>query len=448
MKKRIILLLALVLSLGAGCKSSPDEKVKVLLLGLDGLEWAVLLPLLERGELPHMASLMQRGSYGQIESLVPTLSPAIWTTVATGKSPAKHGIPHFVWNDEAGNPHLYTTNMRRCKAFWNILSEEGYSVNVVGWWISYPAEKIKGVMVSQYISTEQVDGNWKGTFKEKIPGQVYPETLFADLEPFIQEAREQLDQTLEKYLGTFLKPIKEPETTLLEDSRWSILADDIYYRVTCFLLKTHPASLVALYLGGTDLIGHRFWRYMEPEHYFYPISVNAIENFRTMIPDYYRAVDRLLGDLLQKMDENCTVIIVSDHGMHPDFLKKPDSRQNSAHHEDGPPGVLMVAGPGIAHSDYPIPPGRRFPAKEAIPSLGKVADITPTILYLYDLPAALDMDGSIMTQLFKKEWLETHKPVYGSSYEIRGPASQNGEDYTTPLDREMIDRLKDLGYIQ
>jgi predicted AlkP superfamily phosphohydrolase/phosphomutase len=213
-------------------------------------------------------------------------------------------------------------------------------------------------------------------------------------------------------------------------------------------LNTHPASLVALYLGGTDLIGHRFWRYMEPEHYFYPISAKAIENFRNMIPDYYRAMDRLLGDLLGKMDRDCTVIILSDHGMHPAFLKKPDSRQNSAHHEDGPPGVLIAAGPGIARSEYPVPQGRTFPPKEAIPSLGKVADITPTILYLYDLPAALDMDGSIMTQLFKKEWLETHKPAYGSSYESGPSTSQNGEDYSTPMDRELLNRLRDLGYIQ
>jgi hypothetical protein len=74
--------------------------------------------------------------------------------------------------------------------------------------------------------------------------------------------------------------------------------------------------------------------------------------------------------------------------------------------------------------------------------------VAPTLLYLYDLPAALDMDGSIMTELFREDWLKTHPPRYSGTYETGGGPDKTDQDFSTPVDDEMIDRLIDLGYIQ
>src|SRR6185436_12847247 len=65
---------------------------KVLLIGLDGLSWSVVLPMVNRGELPHLASLMREGAYGPLDSAPPTVSPVIWSTIQSGMPRQVHGL--------------------------------------------------------------------------------------------------------------------------------------------------------------------------------------------------------------------------------------------------------------------------------------------------------------------------------------------------------------------
>ena len=130
--------------IAAGCSSSPPpesasppEPARILFVGVDGLEWSVAAPMVRRGELPNLRSLMARGTYGKIETSEPTLSPVVWTTIATGKPPEAHGIQHFVLaNPEANQARLYNRLDRKTKAFWNILSDAGQRVHVVGWFLT------------------------------------------------------------------------------------------------------------------------------------------------------------------------------------------------------------------------------------------------------------------------------------------------------------------------
>ena len=148
------------------------------MIGVDGLEWDVLLPLVRDGKAPAMASLMRRGVFGKLETLQPTLSPVIWTTIATGKSPTEHGIGNFVKPVlKDGKPELFSNLDRRTKAIWNIASDYDKRVAVVGWWMTYPVEAINGVMVAQTNTAEQLDiagGKqiWKGQLIQGAAGQV------------------------------------------------------------------------------------------------------------------------------------------------------------------------------------------------------------------------------------------------------------------------------------
>ncbi len=137
------LLALLPLCLGSACTPAPTESrepTPVLVFAIDGFEWSVILPLLRAGEMPHLAALMERGTFGELKTLVPTKSPRLWTTIATGKPPAEHGILDFVKEQE--DPSLpeqhYTSYDRRTKAFWNILSEAGVTNDTIGWWVTYP----------------------------------------------------------------------------------------------------------------------------------------------------------------------------------------------------------------------------------------------------------------------------------------------------------------------
>ena len=124
---------------------------RMLLVGWDAADWKVINPLLTRGEMPNLARLMQSGVHGNHATLYPPLSPMLWTSIATGKRPTKHGIHGFTEPTEDGLAVRPVSNLgRKTKALWNILNQNGKRCIVVGWWPSHPAEPINGVMVSNH----------------------------------------------------------------------------------------------------------------------------------------------------------------------------------------------------------------------------------------------------------------------------------------------------------
>src|SRR5262245_28666340 len=99
-----LIILCVILLTGLGCSKKADHSIApearhpLILVAADGLEWSVMEPLLNSGRLPTMARLMASGSYGYLSSMDPTYSPVVWTSIATGKLPSKHGIEHFVYS--------------------------------------------------------------------------------------------------------------------------------------------------------------------------------------------------------------------------------------------------------------------------------------------------------------------------------------------------------------
>ena len=80
-------------------------------------------------------------------------SPLLWTTVATGKAPTEHGVADFLVKDAAtGERHPITSDFRRVKALWNILGDFDRASAWIGWWASFPAEAIRGTIVTDYLA--------------------------------------------------------------------------------------------------------------------------------------------------------------------------------------------------------------------------------------------------------------------------------------------------------
>ena len=75
----------------AAAKAAAPPK-RWIVIGWDGADWEYVLPLLDAGKLPHLAALMKEGAFGAMRSFKPTWSPVLWTTVATGVDPGRHGI--------------------------------------------------------------------------------------------------------------------------------------------------------------------------------------------------------------------------------------------------------------------------------------------------------------------------------------------------------------------
>ena len=142
-------------------------------LGLDGLDPDRCEAMMARGELPHLARLRQEGTYRRLETSMPALSPVAWSTFATGADPSRHGIFDFIARDpRTYAPRLSSSEvygrtrmvgfgplrfpvsrggvrgLRRSRTFWSVLSEHGVRSAVLRVPITFPVEKIDGVMIA------------------------------------------------------------------------------------------------------------------------------------------------------------------------------------------------------------------------------------------------------------------------------------------------------------
>ena len=143
----------------------------------------------------------------------------------------------------------------------------------------------------------------------------------------------------------------------------------------------------------------------------------------------------MLGTLLQKAGDDATVILMSDHGFHPDHLRPasiPDIPAGPAiEHRDF--GILAIGGPGIKKDESLHGPS--------------VLDVAPTILALYGLPVGEDMDGKVLSQAFVK----TPNVAFIPSWE-EVPGADGRHPPHTRLDpvaaHEALEQMIALGYIE
>lgn len=121
----------------------------VLFLGLDGADWQLLEPWLVSGAMPNLDRLRREGTWGELETETPPLSPLLWTTMMTGVSPLEHGVLDFSrYRPGDGEREPITRDEREAPALWNAATWAGKRVAVFGLWATYPAEAVEGVLVS------------------------------------------------------------------------------------------------------------------------------------------------------------------------------------------------------------------------------------------------------------------------------------------------------------
>ena len=197
----------LLIALAAGCADEPSRS-RVLLVGLDGASPRIVREMFEAGELPHLAGLADRGLFVPLRSSIPLHSPRIWASIATGKTPEKHGIDAFVKRDEKGRNRLLLSSDRRTHALWNIVSDAGRRVAVINWWNTFPPEVIEGVMVSDHALPGEVERRRSAHEEHRRPGRS------ARVSPALGRASEGLpSRSRSRWTG----PIPSRETTRCPD---------------------------------------------------------------------------------------------------------------------------------------------------------------------------------------------------------------------------------------
>jgi len=184
----------------------------------------------------------------------------------------------------------------------------------------------------------------------------------------------------------------------------------------------------------------------KPDLFGYTIDERYIEAFQGAIDNYYEIADGMVGEMLKRVPENTRVIVISDHGMHADFLDGKDKGKKtflSAHHLDAPPGVLIAAGEGIQKG-----PGLAASLeKEALQEMGTVFDVAPTVLYLLDIPVGRNMKlGRVMKSVVDESLLASRPVEHIDSHDVdfRPPTSSRSSHKG---DKAFREKFAALGYI-
>ncbi|MCP4604000.1 MAG: hypothetical protein GY847_26345 [Proteobacteria bacterium] len=432
----------------------PAAKVsrRLLLFGLDGATWVLMDPLLEQGKLPNFKKLIDRGVRAPLKTFKPTSSPLIWTSIATGMLPEMHGITDFTFKiPGTQESSLPTSNMRRVPALWNILSDSDFGVGVIGWWATYPAEKVKGFVISDQASTLRTE-NYEVALKvtnKAVPHVEQAETHPPELNKEIKEAIESSPDVGLQHLSRFMKLppkklawLKAANKVDIEDifSVFSValLIDQAFVVSAIHSIDKFKPEVAAFYLAGLDHAAeHNFWKFIEPEK-FKDISKSDIKRYGKVIDEYYIYMDEVLGSLLALYPEkDSTIIVVSDHGHEANKNYDPKSQDHydrvcSGDHKEAPDGILIFSGKDIE-------PGAKL-------SKATVLDIVPTVLALMGVAVAEDMPGRVLKETIKSEFLKSN-PVTSVKTYSKGKAYSN-----TPVPSKMSnalkEKLKGLGYIE
>ena len=396
--------------------------VPVLLIGVDAAAWANLDPAIREGRLPTFAALERRGTRGDLESFLPMYSPIIWTTMATGVGPDRHGIRGFSVD---GVP--YSSNSRTAFAFWEILPRYGLRSAVGMWWASWPAEPVEGLIVSERF----LDGG--------LPHRVHPEIERPRLEALADEARAAAPEVEDVVAADGSAGLSEAFRSRHRE-KLRVLArfldrDEFATRLGEATLGSGEFDLVVAYLRGPDAVGHKFWRW----HYErgWPRLARTLygepdADLAALGPVVERMNDRVdtqLRRLLEAAGEPVNVVIVSDHGMTAFAPSSAEAEAETGNHHRA--GLVLLSGPAFR--------------SEARVHGASVYDVLPTVLYLLDLPVPADLPGRVLEEAIDSEWAGAHPLRRIASF---GP-KETGD--TTPVptqaDDDVLEELRALGYV-
>lgn len=258
---------------------------KVLVIGLDCAEPSLVFEQW-RAELPHLSALSGNGLWGKLESCTPAITVPAWMTMMTSKDAGQLGIYGFRNRADHSYDKLSIVTSRSVThdTVWDILSRVGKQSIVMGVPPTYPLKPLNGLAVSCFMTPST-----KSQY-------TYPHELRTEVAALV---------------GEYMVDVKGFRT---DDKDW--LLAQIYemtekrFKLANHWIRTKPWDFFMLMEIGVDRIHHAFWKYMDPLH---PKHVPG-NKYLHAIRDYYRTVDTLIGQLLQGIDDQTSVLVVSDHG--------------------------------------------------------------------------------------------------------------------------------------
>lgn len=263
---------------------------RVLVIGLDGATPDLLFPWANEGKLPHLADLINNGVSGSLRSTIPPITAPAWTSFMTGKNPGKHGLFHFIARPRQNYDYTpVNAKDNHAQTLWSILSESNKKVGVMQVPMTFPPEKVNGFIISG-LGTPGIDSNF-----------TYP-----------MELREKLLEDFKFKLHSTEIYMKNNEDTFLADLEETERKKE---KIVRYLMKEYAWDFFMVVFMMTDIVQHFFWKYMDITHPAH--NVKEPEKYKNAILNCYQLMDNIIGNILSDIDEDTTVIIMSDHGFGP-----------------------------------------------------------------------------------------------------------------------------------
>jgi tetratricopeptide (TPR) repeat protein len=382
--------------------NSNPTKSKVLIVGWHSAGWELITPLLDRGELPNLGKLVSEGVMGTMMAIRPVMEPMVYTSLATGKYPAKHGIlgTHEVFDHGRGSRPI-GSHSRRAKAFWEILSQNDVPCNVVHFPTPEPAEGINGTFVSRGFFGVTRGSSWS-------PVHVPEDSVCpADLAPTLQEFIVSLEDLDAPTLGLFVPRISElPSRDKHLATISGILTHTLsVHAVATWLMDNSDWQVMNVNYPAIELFSREFLRYHPPRLDW--VEEEPFEFFKDVVNSSVRLCDLLLGRIVQMAGDDATVILCSPrayipHHRLPRSAEPTGPRSEASQHRSQ--GIFAMRAPGIRRD-------------ELIHGVREV-DLCPTVLALCGVDVPDDMDGRVLVDAFA-EPLPESKTI--DTWETRPP---------------------------
>jgi predicted AlkP superfamily phosphohydrolase/phosphomutase len=248
-------------------------------LSIDGVPFTLLARLVQDGELPAFARLIQEADFRQMDSVQPTVSSVAWTCFATGRNPGKHGVYGFVDRDPAGyDITIPLSTTIRGKTVWEVLSDAGKRVFGMNVPLSYPPRSVNGILIGGFLCPDV----GKAAFPAEVNGYLRSIGYRIDSDPMLaRQSREAMVPDLHETLDRRMEAMFH----FLDQEQWHW---DYFH--------THVMV--------TDRLHHFLLKDYEEGH---PV-------FREEFLRLYRRIDAYLGELMEVLPEEATLIVLSDHG--------------------------------------------------------------------------------------------------------------------------------------
>jgi len=253
------------------------------ILGLDSVSPDLLSRF--QAATPRLSALVRDSVHGTLVSCDPPITVPAWAVMFSGVDPGSLGLYGFRHRRPGQYHDFYipTSATPLRPLLWEMLSRLGWRVAVMGMPPAYPPPAVNGVAISDFLTPDDA-ADW-----------VAPASLRASLDrvaggPFFDISFRVDD-----------RPRVAEELFEMTRRRW---------RVARHLWKQEAWDVFAVHDIGPDRLHHAFWKYFDAQH---PRHVED-PRLTPVGTEFYRLLDREIGEFLDLVGPETPVLVVSDHG--------------------------------------------------------------------------------------------------------------------------------------